>query len=945
MLVSKIRRKPERHLRYKDHASPWISSFACDHLKILVVCRGPIRKEAMDVIGQLGATYGILLSEKDSVSYPHTLAPELRLISEQNAIHRVPDYTGASSDERKARIAQIIQIAQRNGYTHIFAGYGFMAEDAEFVEAIEKAGVGFMGPASSVHRQAGSKDEAKKLARRLNVSVTPGLDNITAVTLLSKAGGRLPGLKELGAKADLSVTADESDLEEYAEALLQAGYAKGTPLVTLEEIQAETRKRVEEILKSNPGKRLRFKYIGGGGGKGQRIIENVAQSDDAVVQVLSESKAMGPADNKNFLIELNIENTRHNEIQLLGNGQWCIALGGRDCSLQMHEQKLVELSITDELFQKEIEEARAGGSAPFVSVLEKDRKTLERMEAQAEEFGAGVKLNSASTFECIVSDDSFFFMEMNTRIQVEHRVTEMVYSLVFENPADPGESFTVESLVEAMVLCAAHGPSLPRPKRIPRHAAGGEVRLNATNDALQPHAGGIIEFWSTPTEREIRDDQGIGLRNPDTGWFMKYNLAGAYDSNIALLVTYGEGRRDLLESLADILRRTELRGLDLRTNRAFHYGMVQFCLGLHPMLKPDTRFVVPYLAAIGSLAREIDSFDLETAFAEVTRRSAADGSALSTVQEKLTLIARPLELLLANAHVLAGWLVRNHGRAFAVREGQVVWLHNRVRVLADLYHVLHLDDREIATPAQRIWPHDQDLLARGLKFYEDLDNALGVDTAAPYRAAIRNAFTNNSRTYADLDAALTEDREKDLPRPIATASFGAVAAAHRGWQAGLQLLDLPVLLAERAGLFGFTVGPDLKPVVPARFEATEGHKELLRSLEPPPPAAADQIVAYTGGMFYSRETPASPTYLQKGTHFSVGDPIYIIEVMKMFNKVHAEFAGTVEEVLLNGDLGVVVKKGQPLFRVKPDEELQIETADQRAQRRRERTLALLTELR
>ena len=945
MLVSKSRRKAGRQVRYKDHASSWVSSFACDHLKILIVCRGPIRKEAMDVLSDLGSTYGILLSEKDSVSYPHTLAPELRLISQQSAIHRVPDYTGATSDERKARIAQIIRIAKDNEYTHIFAGYGFMAEDAEFVEAIEKAGVGFIGPASTVHRSAGSKDEAKKLARRLKVSVTPGLDNITAVTLLSKAGGKLAGLKDISAAAGVQCTAAESDLEEYAEAILQAGYARGTPLITLEEIQTETRGRVEQILRENPGKRLRFKYIGGGGGKGQRIIENVGQCDNAVVEVLAESKAMGPADNKNFLIELNIERTRHNEIQLLGNGEWCIALGGRDCSLQMHEQKLLELSITDELFAKEIELARAAGSASFLSVLEKDRATLKLMEAQAEEFGSGVNLNSASTFECIVSDESFFFMEMNTRIQVEHRVTEMVYKLLFVNPEDAKESFEVESLVEAMVLCAAHATRLPRPLRIARYPAGGEVRLNATNDALQPHAGGIIEFWSTPAEREIRDDQGIGLRNPDTGWFMKYNLAGAYDSNIALLVTHGEDRRALLESLSDILRRTELRGLDLRTNRSFHYGMVQFCLGLHPMLKPDTRFVVPYLAAIGSLAREIDSFDLETAFREILRGAATDRSALAAVQEKLTLITRPLELLLANPHVLSGWLIRNRDRAFFIENGHVTWRHNPLRVLSDLYHVLNLDDREIASPAQRIWPHDQDLLARGLRFYADLDRAAGLDTAAPYSEAIRLSTANNSDAYARLDSALRNEQENDLPGKISGATFQAVAAAHRGWQAGLQLLDLPVLLAERSGLFEFTVGPDLKPTVPARFSVTADHKELMRSLEPPPVAAADQIVAYTGGMFYSRETPSSPSYLEKGRHFSAGDPIYIIEVMKMFNKVHAEFAGTVEEVLLNGDLGVVVKKGQPLFRVKPDEVLKIETPEERAGRMNKRTLELMARIR
>ena len=132
-------------------------------------------------------------------------------------------------------------------------------------------------------------------------------------------------------------------------------------------------------------------------------------------EILSESKATGDTDNKNFLIELNIEKTRHNEIQLFGNGEWCISLGGRDCSIQMHEQKLVEISLTDELLAKEIQNCKDKNQDDFASVLEQDRKLLVEMEEQAERFGKAVALDSLSTFETIVTEDSFYFMEMNTK--------------------------------------------------------------------------------------------------------------------------------------------------------------------------------------------------------------------------------------------------------------------------------------------------------------------------------------------------------------------------------------------------------------------------------------------------------------------------------------------------------------------------------------------------
>jgi len=106
-----------------------------------------------------------------------------------------------------------------------------------------------------------------------------------------------------------------------------------------------------------------------------------------VMSVLIESKAAREGDNKNFLIELNIENTRHNEIQLLGNGTWCIELGGRDCSLQMHEQKLLEVSLTEEMLEAAAREYESAGKTPQAKVLRSDAKMLSSMCKEAEEFG------------------------------------------------------------------------------------------------------------------------------------------------------------------------------------------------------------------------------------------------------------------------------------------------------------------------------------------------------------------------------------------------------------------------------------------------------------------------------------------------------------------------------------------------------------------------------
>jgi biotin carboxylase len=176
----------DRRLGSRDTA--WEQQFDCTHIRPLIICRGPIRKEAMDVFSEMGIRhFGILLSEKDSIVYRNAIAPELRSLTNPDRVHRVPDYSGANKEEREQRIQQIISIARDNHYNAIFAGYGFMAEDEAMVAAMETAGLKFIGPCSRTVHDAGLKDEAKRTALKCGVSITPGIDNGTALTLLKKA--------------------------------------------------------------------------------------------------------------------------------------------------------------------------------------------------------------------------------------------------------------------------------------------------------------------------------------------------------------------------------------------------------------------------------------------------------------------------------------------------------------------------------------------------------------------------------------------------------------------------------------------------------------------------------------------------------------------------------------------------------------------------------------
>ena len=117
--------------------------------------------------------------------------------------------------------------------------------------------------------------------------------------------------------------------------------------------------------------------------------------------------------------------------------------------------------------------------------------------------------------------------------------------------------------------------------------------------------------------------------------------------------------------------------------------------------------------------------------------------------------------------------------------------------------------------------------------------------------------------------------------------------------------------------------------------------QLTRALAPPPAAAADEIVTPMGGTFYAREAPQLPPLVDEGDHFEVGQPLFMIEVMKMFNKVLAPFSGTVVESLMRDQDGHVVKKGQVIFRIEPDERVSTESPESVAARRRATTLSLL----
>ena len=224
--------------------------------------------------------------------------------------------------------------------------------------------------------------------------------------------------------------------------------------------------------------------------------------------------------------------------------------------------------------------------------------------------------------------------------------------------------------------------------------------------------------------------------------------------------------------------------------------------------------------------------------------------------------------------------------------------------------------------ANMIWGHDNEILQQAQDFYSELNNRLSAEN------------------WIELQSVLETDT---APEGISAELWQQIRGAHAGYQAGVDLLGVLPSIAENTGFYELSVNDDLTIHIPEKLMDEDLQDAMAKVLVPPPVAKSDEILAESGGMFYGRETPDAELYVQKGDHFEAGDPLFIVEVMKMFNKVYAPFAGTVDEVLVDTD-GVIISKGQVIFKITPDEKIVSESPEEVAARRRAATSVFLEQL-
>ena len=420
--------------------------------KILIANRGEIACRVIDTCRRMGVASVAVYSDADRSARHVAMADE--------AVH----IGGAKPADSYLRGDVIIAAARATGAQAIHPGYGFLSENPDFVEAVERAGLTFIGPSAPAIRAMGLKDAAKALMDEAGVPVVPGYH------------GNNQDPEHLSGAAD----------------------AIGYPVL--------------------------IKAVAGGGGKGMRKVARPAEFMDALASAMGEAAtAFG---NDAVLIEKFVEKPRHIEVQVFGDGTRAVHLFERDCSLQRRHQKVIE-------------EAPAPGMTPEMRA---------EMGAAAVRAAEAIGYSGAGTVEFIVDasdglrSDRFYFMEMNTRLQVEHPVTEAI---------------TGVDLVEWQ-LRVASGEPLPAAQSdlsITGHAI--EARLYAEDAAagFLPATGRLehLHFGEG-----ARADTGVGPGDEISPW---------YDPMIAKLIVHGPTRGVALRRMDRALATTEVAGAI--TNLAF----------------------------------------------------------------------------------------------------------------------------------------------------------------------------------------------------------------------------------------------------------------------------------------------------------------------------------------------------------------------------------------
>jgi acetyl-CoA carboxylase biotin carboxylase subunit len=423
--------------------------------KVVIANRGEIALRILRACRELGIKTVAVHSTADADLMHVRLADEAVCIGP------------ASSAQSYLSSHAIISAAEVTNADGIHPGYGFLAENADFAEQVEKSGFKFIGPTADVIRIMGDKVAAIKEMQKAGVPTVPGSNG----PLTDDAARSIRIAKEIT-----------------------------YPVI--------------------------IKAAAGGGGRGMRVVHEEASLISSIALTKAESKAAFGDDT--VYLEKFLGNPRHVEIQILADGQGqAIHLGDRDCSLQRRHQKVIE-------------------EAPAPLIPDDLRKAVAESCTKA---CVQIGYRGAGTFEFLYEDGGFYFIEMNTRVQVEHPVSEMITG--------------VDIVKEQLLIASGEKLSMTQDDiTFTGHAI--ECRINAEDPETFMPSPGLIKHYHAPGGNGVRVDSHI---------YSGYKVPPHYDSLIAKIITYAADRETALTRMSNALDELVIDGI--KTNTALHQRLVK----------------------------------------------------------------------------------------------------------------------------------------------------------------------------------------------------------------------------------------------------------------------------------------------------------------------------------------------------------------------------------
>ncbi len=422
--------------------------------KILIANRGEIALRIQRACREMGIKTVAVHSEADAE------AKYVKLADESVCIGPAP------SEQSYLNIPAIISAAEVTDAEAIHPGYGFLSENSDFAERVEKSGFVFIGPRPETIRLMGDKVNAKAAMKKAGVPCVPG---------------------------------SEGNLPEAPEQIRKITQSIGYPVI--------------------------IKAAGGGGGRGMRVVHTDAALLNAVT--MTRAEAQGAFGNPTVYMEKYLENPRHIEIQVLADEHHnAIFMGDRDCSMQRRHQKIIEEA-----------------PAPNLSPRLRD-KIGERCAEACRKIG----YRGAGTFEFLFDGGQFYFIEMNTRLQVEHTVTEMVTGI---------------DIVQEQIRIAAGVRLRIRQKDVVIRGHAIECRINAEDPYTFTPSPGRITSYHSPGGPGIRVDSHV---------YHNYLVPPYYDSLIGKLIAYGDTRQQAIARMRIALSEMVVEGI--KTNIPLHQELM-----------------------------------------------------------------------------------------------------------------------------------------------------------------------------------------------------------------------------------------------------------------------------------------------------------------------------------------------------------------------------------